>query len=502
METQVIIVGAGPTGLVLALYLTKLGIRVRIFDAAKEAGSTSRALVVHARTLEFYRWLGIADEVVKRGHPAKALRLWAKGKQVTQVPVGEIGQGLSPYPYLLFFPQDEHERLLIEALSAAGIVVEREKNFLDFQENAQGVSARFLAAGGIEESYRADFIAGCDGAHSRMRELLHTGFPGSTYNQLFYVADVQASGPAINGDLNLALDNADFLAVFPMKGEGRVRLIGTVESSAEGKKIEWTDVKHAAIDHLNVKVERVNWFSSYRVHHRVTEHTRKGRAFLLGDAAHIHSPVGGQGMNTGIGDAINLGWKLAMVVKGQAKDSLLDTYEVERIAFAKQLVNTTDRAFTFITRNGPIARYVRLNIVPALVKVLFRLQGLRVFMFRTVSQINIHYRMSRLSEGSAGTVNAGDRMPWVKFADGTDNFQVLEGMRWQVQVYGEVSAELLNFCEKTGLELRAFPWSAETQKVGFMRDVVYLLRPDGYLAFICANASAASLEKYVARWLG
>ena len=164
------------------------------------------------------------------------------------------------------------------------------------------------------------------------------GFPGGTYRQLFYVADVEAAGPALNGELHVDLDEADFLAVFPLAGEGRARLIGTVrdERADRADTLTFEDVSDRAINHLKVQIKRVNWFSTYHVHHRVAQHFRKGRAFLLGDAAHIHSPAGGQGMNTGIGDAINLAWKLAAVVAGRAGDRLLDSYEAERIGFAQK----------------------------------------------------------------------------------------------------------------------------------------------------------------------
>src|SRR5947207_9625664 len=160
---------------------------------------------------------------------------------------------------------------------------------------------------------------------------------------------------------------------------------------------------------MRVEVRDVHWFSTYRVHHRVADQFRKGRAFLLGDAGHIHSPVGGQGMNTGIGDAVNLAWKIADVVHGRADASLLDSYEPERIAFARRLVATTDQVFTGVTSDGPIARRVRLDIVPAVLPLLFRLAAARRFMFRTISQTAVTYRGSSLSEGSAGAVHGGDR---------------------------------------------------------------------------------------------
>src|SRR4029450_1334468 len=162
---------------------------------------------------------------------------------------------------------------------------------------------------------------------------------------------------------------------------------------------------------MRIDVERVHWFSTYHVHHRVADHFRKGRAFLLGDAAHIHSPVGGQGMNTGIGDAVNLAWKIAAVVKARADRSLLDTYEPERICFSQRLGATTDRAFTGVTSNGWIARRVRLTVAPAVVPLIFRLAATRRFMFRTVSQTAVNYRGSSLSEGRAGAVQGVDRLP-------------------------------------------------------------------------------------------
>src|SRR5262249_58272017 len=163
---------------------------------------------------------------------------------------------------------------------------------------------------------------------------------------------------------------------------------------------------------LKLKIAKVNWFSTYHVHHRVASHFREGRVFLLGDAAHVHSPVGGQGMNTGIGDAVNLAWKLAAVLNGGARDDLLDTYQLERIAFARRLVSTTDRIFTLVTKQGTIAQFVRTRLAPLIAPLLFRFAAVRRFVFHTVSQIGINYRHSPLSDGSAGTVQGGDRLPW------------------------------------------------------------------------------------------
>jgi 2-polyprenyl-6-methoxyphenol hydroxylase-like FAD-dependent oxidoreductase len=264
---------------------------------------------------------------------------------------------------------------------------------------------------------------------------------------MFYVADVEATGPAMNRELNVGLDEAGFLVTFPLRGAARARFIGTVKREAEARRnLTFDDVNHLLIDHLDIKIERVNWFSTYHVHHRVAGHFRKGRAFLLGDAAHIHSPVGGQGMNTGIGDAVNLGWKLAAVLRGRAGVELLDSYEPERIAFARRLVATTDRAFNFINSDGPLARFIRNRVVPVLLPALFHLRAVQRLMFRTISQTNVNYRGSALGTGSAGNVRAGDRLPWVQQGDGADNFAGLRSLDWQAHVYGEVDSKIEQAC--------------------------------------------------------
>jgi 2-polyprenyl-6-methoxyphenol hydroxylase-like FAD-dependent oxidoreductase len=301
-EPDVLIVGAGPTGLVLALWLTRLGIRVRIVDKTAEPGTTSRALAVQARTLEFYRQVGLADVLVDRGRKFAAANLWVAGKRAGRAVFGDMGQGLSPYPYALIYPQDEHERLLIDRLAAVGVDVERRTELMGFEEASGRAVAHLKHADGAQETCAAAYIAGCDGTHSRVREALGIGFPGGIYAHLFYVADVEARGAAMNGEVHAALDATDFLAVFPLKREGHARLIGTVREEAERQheNLSWDDVSKGVIGWMRMDVAQVNWFSTYRVHHRVADHFRKGRAFLLGDAAHIHSPVGGQGVNTGM----------------------------------------------------------------------------------------------------------------------------------------------------------------------------------------------------------
>jgi 2-polyprenyl-6-methoxyphenol hydroxylase-like FAD-dependent oxidoreductase len=493
-SSDVLIVGAGPTGLVLALWLTKQGVRVRIIDKTSEPGTTSRALAVQVRTLELYRQLDLTDEVIHRGHKVPAVNLWVKGERAARLPFETIGAGLTPYSFIEIFPQDEHEKLLIARLADFGIAVERKTELLSFGEKQDGVVAQLRGPSG-EETCEACFIAGCDGARSLVRETLKSGFPGGTYRQVFYVADIEAQGPAINGELHVDLDEADFLAVFPLAGEGRARLVGTVrdERADHADTLKFEDVSGRAIEHMKVGPKRVNWFSTYRVHHRVTDHFRRGRAFLLGDAAHIHSPAGGQGMNTGIGDAINLAWKLAAVIQGRAPETLLDSYEAERIPFARRLVQTTDRVFTFATADGRIADVLRTRIAPLLLPRIVAFSSAREFLFRTVSQITLNYRGGPLSEGVAGYVHGGDRLPFVA---AENNFAPLSEMTWQVHVYGAASAALVQWTKARAVALHEFPWRLEHAEAGFAVDTPYLLRPDTYVA--AAGGTPQSFDRYFA----
>jgi 2-polyprenyl-6-methoxyphenol hydroxylase-like FAD-dependent oxidoreductase len=493
-SSDVLIIGAGPTGLVLALWLTKLGVKVRIIDKAAEPGTTSRALAVQARTLELYRQLDLAEAVVAAGHQVLAGNFWVKGERKAGISLSALGAGVTPYPFLQIFPQDEHERLLIARLEALGVTVERRTELISFVELADGVTARLRESDGSEQECEARYLAGCDGARSKVRETIGTGFPGGTYPQIFYVADIAGTGPALNGELHVDLDEADFLAIFPLAGAGHARLIGAVRE-VNAETLTFADVSDRAIHHMKVTIGKVNWFSTYHVHHRVTQHFRKGRVFVAGDAAHIHSPAGGQGMNTGIGDAINLAWKLAAVLKGRATDALLDSYEAERIGFARRLVATTDRVFTFASGEGQLADFVRTRIAPIVIPAAFSFDAVRRFAFRTVSQTMLNYRGGPLSHGVAAGVHGGDRLPWV-VVDGFDNFAPLVSLDWQVHVYGSAGRELTTWCAQRKVPLHVFAWRDEYRQAGLARDALYLLRPDTYVALVDPSGSVTALDRY------
>ncbi|TWI66228.1 2-polyprenyl-6-methoxyphenol hydroxylase-like FAD-dependent oxidoreductase [Pseudoduganella lurida] len=494
---NVLIAGAGPTGLALALWLTKFGIQVRIVDKSAGPGETSRAMVVQARTLELYRQLGLAGPVVAAAHLNPALNLWTRGQHRARVDLADAGAGLTPYPFIAVYPQDQHERLLIEHLAAMGVNVERNTELMAFGESKDGVAVRLKLPDGSEQAVTVAYLAGCDGARSTVRHQLGTGFEGGTYQQVFYVADVEADGLAPADELHVALDSGDFALLLPYGKEGRKRLIGTVrdERAEKADTLTFDDVRQDAIGRLGLQVHRVHWFSTYRVHHRVAEAFRRGRIFLLGDAAHIHSPAGGQGMNTGILDANNLAWKLADVIHARAPARLLDSYALERQAFARRLVATTDRVFTLATSEGHIADFIKTHILPTFVSLASSLDEARGFLFRTVSQTMLHYRDSPLSEGRAGEVHGGDRLPWVRGAAG-DNFGPLDSGAWQVHVYGTATEALTAWCERHRLPLHVLAWTPAHHEAGFARDALYLLRPDGYVALADPQGAVEALERY------
>lgn len=496
-RVDVLIVGAGPTGLVLALWLAQQGVGVRIVDKTPGPGTTSRALAVQARTLELYRQLGLADEVLAAGKRNPGFNLWVGGERKAHLSFAQAGAQLTPYPFLLVYPQDQHEALLVRHLEQMGVPVERNTELLDFDDKGDHVAARLRKPDGTMETCEATFLAGCDGARSPIRHQLGARFEGGTYEHIFYVADVKISGPAANGEVNISLDQSDFVAILAYSDDGHARLIGTVREDRAGQaeQLTFEDVSQRAIARLRLTIDEVKWFSTYRVHHRITDRYRQGRVFLLGDAAHIHSPAGGQGMNTGIGDAINLAWKLKAVLRGDAGDTLLDSYEPERIAFAKKLVETTDRVFTFVTAEGGFADFVRMHVAPLFATAVDHIDAVKEFMFRVLSQTMVSYHTSPLSEGTAGHVKGGDRLPWVR-ADTVDNYAPLTAIEWQVHVYGQATPDLRAWCEARDIALHEFAWHDEYDKAGMARNAAYLLRPDTYVALAEPGGSAQALSRY------
>ncbi|MGJ0620474.1 MAG: FAD-dependent monooxygenase [Methylocystis sp.] len=488
---QILISGAGPTGLFLAYALTRQGVSVRIIDKSEGPARESRAMGVQARTLEFYRAFGLSEEAIALGIPAAAAHVFLRGRAIADFSLREMGKGQSPYPFMLALAQDVHERFLLEKLQQLGVTPEWRTELLTVSQDDSAVRAQLRNQHGALETATFPFLVGCDGAHSATRAALELGFEGGASEVLTFVADVAIE--CENADFNLAIDEDGLGLMIPVRTTGMQRLIGVVpDALAKRKDLSFEDVGPRLARMLGVSVTQVNWFSTYRVHHRVAKRFRVGRCFLAGDAGHIHSPVGGQGMNTGLGDAMNLSWKLASVINGAANATILETYEIERRAFAKTLIATTDAAFRALSARGWLARQMRLHVAPLLLSLLTKFDATSRIMFRTVSQTRIAYRQSPLSEGAAGKLKGGDRLPWLP---SPDNYAALDGLHWGLHIYGRARPELVAAAEARRFKISVF----ETGAAAVAPDSAYLVRPDGHIALALADQSASSFEAYVAR---
>jgi hypothetical protein len=317
---------------------------------------------------------------------------------------------------------------------------------------------------------------------------------------MFFVADVSAAGVAANSDVDFFLGANQLCLAFPIRSSRMLRLIGIVPSELSGREhLSFEDLLPYLQQFTTVHVDEVNWFSTYHVHHRIADRFKAGRAFVAGDAGHVHSPAGGQGMNTGIGDAVNLSWKLAAVVKGKADPAILDTYEIERMSFARSLVSTTDRLFRIMVQESMPGEIVRTMLFPRLLPWLMEFSTVQRAQFRLVSQTRINYRHSRLSEGVAGGLHGGDRLPWVD-TDDEGNFAPLKSLSWQIHVYGCTTDKLRQAAGRYHLALHEFTWGERAQEAGLTRDALYLIRPDGYIALLDSSQDVDKLQEFVSRF--
>lgn len=505
-SNSVLIVGAGPTGLVLAIALVKCGVIPRIIDRKAGVGRESRALGVQARTLEFYRQLGIADCIVRKGVQVQNIFMRNNGRTIVKIDVKDFGVGLSPFPFILCLPQDDHEALLVERLEDLGVRVEWGSELLQVRVAGTQVQAMLSRKDGVREECISEYVVGCDGGRSRVREELGLGFPGASSQETYFVADVEATGSATAPDIatngfSFCLSAEDFILVLPARASGTHRLIGLIPEKFKGRaETIFEDVRPTVEKTTGTTINAVNWFSTYRVHHRVADHFRGDSIFVAGDAGHIHSPLGGQGMNTGIGDAVNLSWKLAAVLQRKADPSILDTYETERMPFARLLVSTTDKLFQLISGPGIGRRIARTILFLYVIPRLLRFSATRKIVFRRISQAFVSYGASRLSQGSVGEIKGGDRLPWVVFDDGVDNYMPLQSFEWQIHVYGGAEESLRDAAKAADVTLYEFECTARVEKAGFRRNACYLVRPDGYIATAETDPHGKTLSALLSRF--
>src|SRR4051812_4704370 len=366
MKTDVIIVGAGPTGLAFALQCIRYGIDFIIIDKKESTTPYSKAIGVQARTLEIYEQIGLADDLISLGMITEKVRMVEGGEVRGEVFLGEIGKGMSPYPFLLIVEQGRHEKLLEGSIKSGLRDIRWKTELVSLSQNEEEVTAEIRNADGKAETLQAEFLVGCDGAKSVVRHSLGIEFGGSTLDRLFYVADVRIDWDFPHDSLYVCLARTTITAFFLMPGEKRYRIVGTFPEGheADEEKILYEEIEKQIIADTELKLDitDVNWFSVYRVHSRAVNKFSEGRCFLAGDSAHIHTPAGAQGMNTGIQDGYNLAWKLNEVLKHGADSKLLGTYSEERLENAKRLLQTTDRIFQFGASEDPILSFLRTKI--------------------------------------------------------------------------------------------------------------------------------------------
>ena len=513
IRTDVVIIGAGPTGLSLACQFLRHGIDFVIIDKNEGVTPYSKAIGVQARTLEIYEQLGLAHEAVDEGAIAGKARLLAGGEVRGEFDFSTIGEGLSPHPYVLMLEQSKNERLLYQYLQGHKKEVLWKTQLESFSQTEGAVSAQVKTADETSQIVEAQYLVGCDGAKSAVRHALGLGFEGSTFERMFFVADAQVDWRFSHDALHVCLAKESFVVFFPLKGDKRYRIVGVFpeEFAREEGEILYEEIEQRIKDEaqLELDIHNVEWFSTYKVHTRHVSKFSTGRCFLAGDAAHVHSPAGAQGMNTGIQDSYNLAWKMALVLKGHADEKLLDTYNEERLENAKNLLQTTDRMFQLVAGPEWFLSFLRMNVVPPIAKYVVRLDPVKKFIFPTVSQIGINYRHSTLSQhtGDDGfKVKAGDRMPYF-LVDGKSVYDKLHQPKFHWLVFADppddVQASQMELANEFGdlVDIQAIALSAQVaQAFGTEKSFGVLLRPDNYIGFIARETTLRGLSLYL-KWL-
>jgi 2-polyprenyl-6-methoxyphenol hydroxylase-like FAD-dependent oxidoreductase len=510
-DADVLIVGAGPTGLMLANQLARRGLRVLIIDRHAGPSRETRALGVQARTLEIYAGLGIADRAVELGKPGTGANLWARGRQLARVPLGEAGADVTAFPYILVLGQDDNERIMGERLRDFGVAVQWNTALHALDQQPDHVIATLQDANGATRRVCVSWVAGCDGARSTVRELCGITFPGAPYEHVFFVADVEATGQMVPDEVNVYLWREGFHLFFPMRGRDHWRIVGILPVALRDRDdVRFEEALPSVQGQLGAgpNVRSCGWFSTYRIHHRAASRFRSGRCFLLGDAAHIHSPMGAQGMNTGLQDAYNLAWKLALVSKGTCGERLLDSYEGERIPVAQALLRSTDRAFRLVVADNWFAGLFRTQVIARIAKFVMSRARFQRAAFLVVSQTGIQYRQSALSESlpglPEGAPRGGDRFPWMKLrltADGPlqDSIRDLDNTRFNLMLFGQSAPQSLQSTDLLRIhEVPAGPDNdAAFVRAGIPQRSFYLVRPDGYIGLCGREVSGAALTTYL-----
>ena len=529
-EVDVLVVGAGPTGLTLAGLLHAMGVTVRIIDRQLDRVRESRALAVQPRTLEVLRGLGLAQTLVERGNCASQLRLHADGR-VVAVRLFDVGLEDTAYPFLLFVSQAETESVLNEHLAEQGVHVERGVEIVSFEAGEEAVLCTLRHGDERTERLHARYLVGCDGAHSSVRHGAGIPFEGGAYPQTFALGDLEVDGDLERDVGHAFLGVGGMLFFFPLARPATWRMLGIrppgSENDQERAEPALTDLQAIADAFTggSLRLRDPVWLTYFRLHHRHAASYRAGRVFLAGDAAHVHSPAGAQGMNTGIQEAWNLGWKLALVAKGIADQVLLDTYETERRPIGRFVLRFTDRAATIATSESRILRLLRSQLVPRLAPLVLRSTRARAYGYRTLGQLRIHYRSSPAAEEGEPALRRGpkpgDRLPdarisrdgqagWLHDAVAAPSFHLLlcgSADSWDSDRLAAMRERHDGLLVVHLLARRAAPGALHDlngqafARLGVEGAAQYLVRPDGHIGYRCRSTNLGGVDRYLARWL-
>ncbi len=545
-QTDVLIVGAGPVGLMLACELRRRDIACRIIDKYAAYPSTSRANGVQPRAVEVLDSLGVADKIVAESYRAKGFRILRAGTEIGRIEPGittePAGPSDQPSRGMVFANQAVVEKVLRDKLAELGGRVELRRELRGFAERSEGIVAEVadLALGSVEEVH-AKWLVGCDGVHSAVRDLSQLPFNGKDYPDQFVQADVYLAGELPEGLMTLWLNDEGLMAAIPFREPGLWRIAAQIFPDADGNvpraSVELFQrlLAERAADTTTKIIDSV-WLSNFVVHHRMVDHYRKGHVFVAGDAAHVHSPIGGQGMNTGIQDAYNLAWKLALVIDG-APETLLDTYEAERLPVGRKVLQQTDVNHRLRVSGSALADVLMDRVVFPLLRVPAILDVVSDFVLKRGAQLDVNYRASALSEHSGDPrrgIRAGDRAPDGLLLDPsgrptslfaqfrTPDFRLLMfqgrrhvvdpkvladiGQRVRAATNGLVVPMVITADNSTapddGVIVLNDPKRRTHVCYGVTAPSLCLVRPDGYVGFRCHASDEAQLLEYLERHYG
>ena len=519
----VLIAGAGPTGMMAAIELSRFNIPVRLIEKRAEPENTSRAIGVQARTLELLEQRGLASSLVKLGNPGLAFSSYGDGKRIFRLEFGRIS---SKYNYLLFVSQAETEKLLREALEKAGVTIERNLKFIALGQADRDtkLTAVLQHTNGSLEQFECSYLIGAEGAHRTARGTVGLHFEGKSHVEDYSLGDLHIVGDLVETDFHIFSSQHGFISLFPMGGR-RFRLMADNPISKPSKEtkpsLEELQQIYDQRSHIPAKFRDMSWSSWFRINSRMVNHLQVGRVFLGGDSAHIHSPAGAQGMNTGMQDMINLCWKLAMVMKGQAKPELLETYSKERVPVIRNVLKKTEGVTHVIGSESTLVRSIFNQIAPWLV-------GMERFQENAtehLSQLALNYRESPLSvsSGHSGELRAGDRLPdlpvTLLHSEGSSETQPRPATIFSLlspsfftllycnipdpaKTHSEIQSAIGPWHHMMrGQLIAATPSDNRFEKYFGSAPLIVLVRPDGYVAFTGSDASAAKLAEYCDKWL-